>query len=886
MGLSPTTRLGPYEIVAPLGAGGMGEVYQARDTRLDRTVAIKVLNSSLVASPNLRSRFEREAKTISQLNHPNICTLYDVGHEHGTDYLVMEFLQGESLEERLKRGPLPLKELVSIGCDIADALERAHRAGIVHRDLKPGNVMLTKTGAKLLDFGLAKPGGSGTAAGSATAPLLSAAMTVNSPTPQQSPLTQQGALVGTVQYMSPEQIQGLEADARSDIFAFGAMLYEMATGKRPFTGKSQIKVASAILEDEPQPVSAVLKTSPPALDRLVRTCLAKNPDERFQSALDVKLELAWTSTEPAGAASSATKSTMWITCGALAVVAIIAAFLLWMRLSQPTQRMMHFAAAPPLSARSMAVAPDGITVAFVAYREDTHRGGLFLYEIGGNDAKPLTGTDGASFPFWAPDGRAVGFFANGKLKRFDFDSASVRTLCDAPSGRGGTWSKSGLILFTPIGTLNEGIMSISENGGAPVKLNYPGAMGNENTYRWPVFLPDGKHYLFLAANIRGDMELNSLYVGSIDRPSEKQFLTKTMYNADYANGYVFFVRDGAIQAQKLDLASYQLTGNVLRIFDKVKLQSRIFYAAFAASRGAVLAQEAGEVSLSRLMWYDRSGKNISDSAPTDTYANLAISHDGKYIVTDKTDTTNENTDVFIYDPSRASFRRLTFDPGIDAVPVWAPDGHQIAFTSSRGRNFGIYVKSADGSQPERALALTSGVDALPTDWSRDGKNLLYLVPPDLWVYSFDEGKPHAFLKAPASLKNAQFSPDGKWVAYSSNESGRWQVYVTSFPDARGKWQVSTDGGEQPRWRGDGKEIFFLSSEAKLMVVSVDTKNEFDSGTPANLFQTNPPEQVATTEQVVYDVSRDGQRFLVNTKYDNGSAHPMSVILSWQTEMKK
>src|SRR5215472_12136722 len=338
MGLSPGTRLGPYKIVAPLGAGGMGEVYQARDTRLDRTVAIKVLNSTLVASPNLRSRFEREAKTISQLNHPNICTLYDVGHEDGTDYLVMEFLQGESLEERLKRGPLPLKELVSIGCDIADALERAHRAGIVHRDLKPGNVMLTRTGAKLLDFGLAKPSGSG-AVGSPSAPLLSAAMTVNSPSPQQSPLTQQGALVGTVQYMSPEQIQGLEADTRSDIFAFGAMLYEMATGKRPFNGKSQIKVASAILEDEPQPVSEVVKTSPPALDRIVRTCLAKSPDERFQSALDVKLELKWLSTTQPGTAPTRATSAGWIKYVALAAIVIFAALLLWLRLSRAEHTM-------------------------------------------------------------------------------------------------------------------------------------------------------------------------------------------------------------------------------------------------------------------------------------------------------------------------------------------------------------------------------------------------------------------------------------------------------------------------------------------------------------------------------------------------------------------
>lgn len=880
MGLSTGTRFGPYEIVAPLGAGGMGEVYRARDTRLERTVAIKVLNSSLVASPSLKSRFEREAKTISQLSHPNICTLYDVGHEDGTDYLVMEFLQGESLAERLKRGPLPLKELVAIGCDIADALERAHRAGVVHRDLKPGNVMLTRTGAKLLDFGLAKPAAMSAAAGGPSAPLLSAAMTLTSPTPQQSPLTQQGALVGTVQYMSPEQIQGLEADTRSDIFALGAMLYEMATGKRAFDGKSQIKVASAILEDEPQSVSAVMKTSPPALDRLVRTCLAKSPDERFQSALDLKLELKWLSMEPAGIAPTPAKFAWWTTYAALAALAIIALVLLWTRSSWPTQRMMQFTAALPYSARSMAVAPDGRTAALVSYREDTHRVGLFLYEIGANDAKPLAGTEGASFPFWSPDGRAIGFFANGKLKRFDLDSASVRTLCDAPSGRGGSWSKRGVILFTPRGTLNEGIDSVSDSGGVPIKFNYPGATGSENSYRWPVFLPDGKHYLFLAANIRGDIELNNnLYIGSIDNQSEKHLLTRTVYNGDYANGYVFFVRDGAVQAQKLDLGSYKLTGDVLRIFDKVKQQSRIMYAAYAAGADIVLAQEAGEVSLSRLTWYDRSGKMISNSAPPDTYGNLAIAADGTYVATDKTDTTNENTDIFIYDLARASLRRLTFDPGIDAVPVWSPDRRSIAFTSSRGRNFGVFVKPADGSQPERELPLTTGIDALPLDWSRDGQ-LLYLAPPDLWVYSFLDGKARLFLKATSSLKNAQFSPNGKWVAYASNESGRWEVYVTSFPDANGKWQVSTDGGEQPRWRGDGKEIYFLSSDVKLMAVSVDTEHEFQSGTPRVLFQTDPREQVATTEQVVYDVSRDGQRFLVNSKYNNGSAHPMSVILNW------
>jgi Tol biopolymer transport system component len=889
MGISTGTRLGPYEIAGTLGAGGMGEVYRARDMRLERTVAIKVLPSHLSDNPDLKQRFEREAKAISQLNHPNICTLYDVGHEDRTDYLVMEFLEGESLAERLKRGPLPLKEIVAIGCNIADALDRAHRAGIVHRDLKPGNIMLTKSGAKLLDFGLAKAAVTAAAAGSGSAPLLSAAMTMSSPSPEVLPLTRHGTLVGTVQYMSPEQIQGSEADARSDIFAFGAVLYEMATGKRAFEGKSQIKVASAILEDEPQPVSAVLKTSPPALDRLVGTCLAKSPDERFQSALDVKLELKWLSAAQPDTVSARSRVAGWVVYVAivvLAAIAAVAAILLWARLTQPAPRTMQFTAALPFSARSMAVAPNGHTVALAAYREDIHKVGLFLYDIGATDAKPLAGTNGATFPFWSPDGRAIGFFAAGKLKRFDLDSASVRTLCDAPSGRGGAWSKTGVILFTPTGTLNGGIMSVSDNGGTASNFNLPGATSDENTFRWPVFLPDGKHYLFLAGNIRGDTELNKLYIGSIDNRNEKRFLTKTTANGDYANGYVFFVRDGAIQAQKLDLGSYSLTGDVMRVIDNVKLQSRILYATFAAGGDIVAAQKAGEVSLSRLTWYDRSGKIIPDGVPPDTYGNLAISPDGKYVVTDKTDENNDNTDVFIYDLARSTFRRLTFDPGIDAVPVWSPDGSRIAFTSSRGRSFDIYVKPADGSQPERLLVPISGVDSLPLDWSRDGQNLLYVAPPDLWVYSFLDSKPRLFLKGNASLNNAQFSPDGKWVAYSSNESGRWEVYVTSFPDARGKWQVSTNGGEQPRWRGDGKEIYFLSADAKLMAASVDTKTEFEAGTPTVLFQTDPRERVATTEVIVYDVSRDGQRFLVNTNYSNGSAHPMSVVLNWKSAMEK
>jgi len=889
MGISAGTRLGPYEIIAPLGAGGMGEVYRALDTRLERTVAIKVLPSHLSDNPDLKQRFEREAKAISQLNHPNICTLYDVGHEDRTDYLVMEFLEGESLAERLKRGPLPLKELIAIGCNIADALDRAHRAGIVHRDLKPGNIMLTKGGAKLLDFGLAKAAVMGASSGSGSAPLLSAAMTMTSPSPEYLPLTRQGTLVGTVQYMSPEQIQGNEADARSDIFAFGTVLYEMATGKRPFEGKSQIKVASAILEDEPQPVSAALKTSPAALDRLVRTCLAKSPEERFQSALDVKLELKWLSTAQPGAMPERPRLAGWIAyvaIVALAAIALVATILLWARFTQPAPRAMQFTAALPFSARSMAVAPNGHTVVLAAYREEIHKVGLFLYEIGATDAKPIAGTDGATFPFWSPDGRAIGFFADGKLKRFDLDSASVRTLCDAPNGRGGTWSKTGLILFTPIGTLNGGLMSVSDNGGTPVKFKYPDTSNDENTFRWPVFLPDGKHYLFLAGNIRGDTELNKLYVGSIDNQSERRFLTKTIYNGGYANGYLFFVRDGAIQAQQLDLSSYQLTGDVVRVFDNVKLQSRIMQAAFAASGDIVIAQKGGEASLSRMAWYDRSGKVISDSVPPDAYSNLAISRDGKYVAIDKTDTSNDNTDVFIYDIARSSFRRLTFDPAIDAVPVWSPDGSRIAFGSSRGRNFDIYVKPSDGSQSERELELPGGVDMLPLDWSRDGHNLLYLAMPDLWVHSFADGKSHLFLKANASLNGAQFSPDGKWVAYSSNESGRWEVYVTSFPDARGKWQVSTNGGEEPRWRGDGKEIYFLSPDAKLMAASVDTKAEFESGTPTVLFQTDPRERVATTEVIIYDVSRDGQRFLVNTNYNNGSAHPMSLVLNWKSEMKK
>jgi Tol biopolymer transport system component len=885
MPLAAGTKLGPYEIVGPLGAGGMGEVYRAKDTRLDRTVAIKILPALLSTDPTRRMRFEREAKTVSALNHPHICSLFDVGSQDGIDYLVMECIEGESLAQRLERGALPTEQVLKIGAEMADALSVAHRSGVVHRDIKPGNIMLTKSGSKLLDFGLARP-----VASAATLATLTASVPA-----QSSPVTEEGTLLGTFPYMSPEQVEGKELDARSDIFSLGAVIYEMLAGQRAFAGKSQLSVASAILEKEVTPIGSLKPLTPPALEHAVSRCLAKDPDNRWQTARDLAGELKWIgqsgtvgAAQTSGAVAAPARDTRtllgWMVAAALAACLIVAA--VWWRRPEPASQTMYFAATFRSAARGMAVAPNGHTVAVAAYKEDERVDILWLYEVGGKQAKVLPGSEGASFPFWSPDGTAIGFFSDGKLKRIDVEGGPAQTICDAPNGRGGSWNREGKIIFTPNGEMGVLLQAVSASGGVPEPISMVDPKLEGAGHRWPVFLPDGKHYLFMTFNIRMQFAKSGIYVGELGS-GNKKFLLNAEANAAYAEpGYLLFYRDGTLFAQHFDPNRLELFGEPQTILAGVENLPRLGFAAYAASSGqALVAQTGTGASLSRMEWFDRKGTEIGAVGKQDVYANLSLSPDGKMVATDRTDETNQNTDVWVYNLQGDGMKRMTFDPAIDATPVWSPDGKQLVFASGRNQAFDLYLRNADGTQEEKPIEQEAERDKYPTAWSPDGKHILYQHAAEVWSLSFPELKHQLYLKSSASVKNAQFSPDGKWVAYNSNESGRWEVFVTSFPDAKGKWQISTGGGRQPRWRGDGKELFYLTPDAKMMAAPVTSGANFEAGAPVTLFQANPRELVATSEIAVYDVSKDGQRFLINTQVNTDAARPMSVILNWNTGMK-
>jgi serine/threonine protein kinase/Tol biopolymer transport system component len=886
MALADGTRLGPYEIQSPLGAGGMGEVYRARDTRLDRTVAIKVLASHLSSSPELKQRMAREARAISSLNHPSICHLYDIGSQEGTDYLVMEFLEGETLAERLRRGALPFSETLAIGATIAEALAVAHRQGIVHRDLKPGNIMLTKSGAKLMDFGLAKAAAPGLDSTS-KAPVLSAVMTASDASPL-SPLTTAGAILGTIQYMSPEQIQGKEADARSDLFALGGILYEMATGGRAFAGKSQISVASAILEKEPEPISSQQPLTPPAFEYVVNACLAKSPDDRFQTAHDVGLQLKWIAqsgihgSKPAEKERSGRGAAGWIVAGGLALLLI--GFAIWWRAAKPDETSAFFAAPLPFSARDIAVSPNGHTVAVVG-RESERRNLLWIYEPGSQEASSIANTEGANFPFWSPDGRSLGFFADGRLKRVDITGGPVQTLCEAPNGRGGTWNKDGVILFTPSGQLGTGLYRISASGGTPTQVTFPDRERGEDSHRWPLFLPDGTHYLYLAMDLSGRKVLSEIFLGSLNS-NEKRLVTQAIANVAYAApGYLLFYRNQTLFAQHFDTKKFVLSGEPTPILTDLQYLTRIARVVFATTEsGLLVAQKGGDTGVSQMLWFDRRGQEVGVASKPGVYGNLSLAPNGKFVAADAMDPGSQNTDVWTYDLTTESAKRLTFDPAIDSSPIWSPDSSRIVFCSDRGQRFNLYLKDATGAQEEQVIP-QEGLDRYPTDWSHDGKYVLYERGNDLWFVTLSDLRSTLFFKGLSTPRAGRFSPDGKWVAYASNESGRVEVYVTSFPEAHGKWQVSNAGGEQPKWRSDGKEFYYLAPDGKIMAAPVTTGAKFDAGTPVALFQANPREMVATSEQFSYDVSKDGQKFLINTQLKTAMT-PMSVVVNWAAKLGK
>ncbi len=891
----------------------MGEVYRARDTRLERTVAIKVLPSHLSSNPDLKQRFEREAKAISSLNHPRICQLYDVGSQDGVDFLVMEYLEGETLGKRLEKGALPLEQVLKIGADLAEALDKAHRAGIIHRDLKPGNVMLTKSGAKLMDFGLAKSAPAGFVGAGGSAPLLSAAVTMTSPSPRQSPLTSAGAVVGTIQYMSPEQIEGKEADARSDIFALGAVLYEMATGRRAFEGKSQLSVASAILEKDPEPLSATQPTAPPAFDLVIRTCLAKDPDERFQTAHDLMLQLRWLAqpSSPSAAAAAAQPAmpartprtrAIWAACAVLALVAAgLAGYLL--APSGQNSRPLRATIEPPekftfdimgdFSGPPM-LSPQGDKVLFCAHGPNSPKA-LWVRPLDSFVAQRLEGTEGAYDPFWSPDGRSIGFFANGKLYRIASAGGPLTPLADALNARGGTWGAGDVILMAP--DIQSPIVEVSTNGGKVSPVTKVDS-SKHTTHRWPVFLPDGKHFLYLATNHNGGKpEDNGVFYASLDG-KENHMLIASDAGGEYASGYLLYHSGTALMAQAFDPGAGRLTGEAVAVVGKIRHDSGVWRTLFTVSQTGMLTYEPGsaETAGSQLVWFDRSGKQLGQVGERGSYMDPRISPDGKRVAVSYGDPQRE---IWIFDLERGTKTRLTFSQasgGVKTQPSWSPDGKTIVFTSglpvSGGGKTAIYGKSASGSGTGNViLEDTHGaVGYMHGSWSPDGKYFVYLHregPAGSHVVAKPangEGQPFTVI-APASpqsnISDYRISPNSKWIAYTSDESGRVEVYVAPFPHGDGKWQVSTGGAEFASWRGDGKEIYISTNSSTYTACSVSVKgNELQIGTPQGLFSANP-----VAIGVDYDVTADGRRFLVNVAGEEAPA-PLHLVLNWTTELKK
>ncbi|HKV77254.1 MAG TPA: protein kinase [Candidatus Sulfotelmatobacter sp.] len=881
MALPSGAQLGPYEILSPLGAGGMGEVYRARDTRLDRIVAIKILPEHLSSNLEARQRFDREARAVSALSHPNICHLYDVGQQDSTSYLVMEYLEGETLGNRLRKGALPVDQVLKVGIEICEGLEKAHRTGVVHRDLKPANIMLTRSGAKLMDFGLAK----------APVSALRGGFASNSLETMSQPLTTEGAIIGTIQYMAPEQLEGKEADERSDIFSLGAVLYEMVTGRRAFEGKTNASTIAAILAAEPKQASTIQPTSPPLFDGLIQTCLAKDPDERVQTTHDVKVQLQWI--EHSGSRSGIVADrpahvTNWLAWLLVVVLTLIVAGggAAWWAGAHRTRPTMYFSSPVPLAANDVSIAPDGNVAALVAYSEQANKFVIWRYQVGAREATVIPGTEDASHPFWSPDGKAIAFFADGKLKRVDAASGmSAQVLCDAPNGRGGAWNRDGVILFTP--DVYQGIHRISASGGTPVEITKLDASRSETSHRWPVFLPDQRHFLYLAANFSGEFDKDAIFMGSLDS-NEKRIVISASSNAAYAEpGYLLYMRNNSLVAQHFDTRTYELSGEPRTISDRVQYFPTTDLALFAVgSNGTIVVQTGNGADKSELQWFGRSGKHLATVGPPGLYGNTNLSPDGRRVAYDELESDGRHVDIWVRELVSDATTRLTFGPGLNQLAVWSPDGKQIVYSSIRTGAWALLTKNADGSGSDRSIGDASRHLQGPWDWSRDGTLLMWKAAELWYLTSSDPMTPKPIFKNGWIVRNAQFSADGKWIAYSSNENGNWEIYVSPFPRTDSKWQVSRGGGKEPRWRRDGKELFYVSADGKMMAVPVRASGVFEAGTPVALFQTHLRQPISALDHVSYDVTADGQKFLLNSKSSFVNTAPVSVILNWISEMEK
>ncbi len=883
MTLSAGTRLGPYELVAPVGAGGMGEVYRAKDTRLDRTVAVKVLPAHLSSSLDSRQRFEREAKTISQLSHPHICALFDVGNQDGVEFLVMEYLEGETLSDRIGKGPLGYDQVIRYGVEIADALDKAHRQGVIHRDLKPGNVMITKSGVKLLDFGLAKivaPSGK-------HSPLSTLATHVP------SSLTAEGTILGTFQYMAPEQLEGKDADARTDIFALGCVLYEMVTGQKAFAGGSQASLISAIMGSHPKPISTLSPTTPRAFDRVVATCLAKDPDERWQSAADVARQLEWTA-EDAGTSPSIHPSSprkrwreavAWIVAAAAIVAAVVTPML---RRSPGTDTVVRFTLSAPPGQQlgpSAALSPDGRRLAFTAL-DPSGKATLWLRSLDGLALRSFPGTENARFPFWSPDGRSIAFFSNQRLRRVEADGGSPQTICRSGLGFGGTWGPDGTILFSPI--FGAGISAVPAAGGEPVLATTLVAARGDSAHLWPVFLPDGRHFVLIARNL--DPEKAVIALGTLGS-HETRPLFRTDSGAVYAApGYLLFARESTLLAQKFDADRLRIEGEAIPLVEKVRfLTPESYLLASAAANGTLLYGLWNHQK--RIVSVDRKGRELGNLGEVGDYEEVVLSPDGRRMAVTRRDAAHgQNLDLWILDAVSGVASRFTSDRTDEFSPSWFPDGNRVSYITEHAGFYDFSSRSVSGGT--ESVILQTKYDKTYPELSPDGRYLGFCSSEtggfnDLAYLPLDgETRPTRVTSTTEFDETyLTFSPGSRWLAYQSDDSGQVEVYVRGFPIGP-VYRISTSGGGMPVWRRDGKELYFLSRDGMLMSVAVrEVDSRLETGSPQPLFELRLNDTLLPFRRK-YDVFPDGERLLVIRGAAQSDPDTIAVALNWTKMLQK
>jgi serine/threonine protein kinase/Tol biopolymer transport system component len=894
MPLAPGTRLGAYEILSFIDEGGMGKVYRASDTRLKRDVAIKVLPESFAAEPERLARFQREAEVLASLNHLNIAHVYGLEQADGVQALVMELVEGPTLADRIAQGPIQVDEALAIAKQIAEALEAAHERGIIHRDLKPANIKVRKDGTvKVLDFGLAK----------AIEPTSgSRASATMSPTITSPAMTGVGVLLGTAAYMAPEQARGKTVDKLTDIWAFGCVLYEMLTGKRAFPGEDVSETLATVIKGEPD-WNRLPANTHGAVRRLLRRCLQKNPHERLHDISDARLEIQEAQTTPdrevtiipTPASVHRRERVAWtlLALATLALVALAVPATLYVRrtVPEPVITRLDVVTPPTPDAFSFALSPDGRQLVFVANGEKGSQ--LWLRPLDQTTLQPLANTEGALYPFWAPDGRAVGFFADGKLKRINLTDGAVQVLADAPVPRGGTWNVEDIIVFAP--ATNGALMRVAARGGVATPVTQ--VASGQGSHRWPQFLPDGRRFLFSMAT--GLPPTHGAYIGSLDGGNPTRVMSAETAAAYAAPGYLLLVSQGVLSAYPFDTATGTVATEPIPLAQSVGTDDGALHSAFSVSEQGVLAHRVGGGTRRQLAWLDRRGELMValGSVDENALANPELAPNGQRVALNRS--VEGNVDIWLLEAGRGVPSRFTFDAGLDSGAIWSPDGSQLVFRSTRKGSYDLFQKPASGAVDEQALFVTPEHET-PLDWSHDGHLLLYSVQnpktaSDIWALPLvGERKPFAVLQSTFDEIQGQLSPDGRWLAYVSNESGRYEIYIRTFPKVGGKWQVSGSGGMQPRWRPDGRELFYVAPDTRLMAVTLRLAPNADFlgavDTPVALFPTrlatggNIPTAGAQA-RAQYAVAPDG-RFLLNMASDNRVTAPITIVHNWTAGLTK